>query len=295
MLHPARGAALGTALLLSACVVAPVSVEQPRVLAAPVTVDGVPAGMQYLYGSGEAAAISVQAWRALTTYVAGRVGTRMRRSDGDGVVLAPDATLADPRFLPCAGKPFAAVFDVDETVVLNRGFERDAAGGRAYEEARWKAYELTGGTTAQAVPGAVEAIRTLRAMGVAVVFNTNRSAANGAATVALLDRLGLGPAVVGDTLYLADAATGSRKDGRRAAIATRYCVVAMGGDQLGDFSDLFNAGLTPSPRRAAATAPVIAGKWGAGWFVLPNPVYGTALKGRLDEVFPADSVWSPEP
>ena len=46
---------------------------------------------------------------------------------------------------------------------------------------------------------------------------------------------------------------------------------------------------------APADAPAIARLWGAGWFVLPNPVYGTALKGGLDEVFPADSAWAPEP
>ena len=32
------------------------------------------AGMQYLYGSGEAAAVSRQAWAALTNYVAGTLG-----------------------------------------------------------------------------------------------------------------------------------------------------------------------------------------------------------------------------
>lgn len=282
---------LALAAALSGCVVAPVRVQGPRTVTAPATVDGVPAGMQYLYGSGEAAAISVQAWRGLAGYVAQQVRARPR----DSVVLAANASLSAPAYIPCAGKPYAAVFDVDETVALNLGFERDAATGRAYEEARWKAYEITGGTTARAVPGAVEGIRALRALGVTVVFNTNRSAANAPATAALLDRLGLGPAVPGETLYLADAATGSRKDSRRAAIAARYCVLAMGGDQLGDFSDLFNAGLTPGARRAATLAPALAARWGAGWFVLPNPVYGTALKGRLDEVFPADSAWSPEP
>jgi 5'-nucleotidase (lipoprotein e(P4) family) len=284
--------AAGGALLLPGCVaIAPVSVERPRAVVAPVTVDGVPAGMQYLYGSGEAAAISVQAWRAIADWGVAQAKMRPRK----GVVMAAGATLADPRYVPCGAKPLAAVFDVDETVALNLGFERDAVDGRPYEEARWKAYEITGGTTARAVPGAVDALARLRQAGVRVIFNTNRSATNAAATVAMLDRLGLGPAVVGDTLYLADAATGSRKDGRRAAIAARFCVVAMGGDQLGDFSDLFNAGLTPPARRAATMAPAIAGKWGAGWFVLLNPVYGSALKGRLDEVFPADSAWSPEP
>jgi len=286
-------AALAT--LLSGCVVAVGNDAPARVVTAPapapITVDGVPAGMQYLYGSGEAAAISAQAWRGLVGHVSGQLRARPR----NGVVLAEGATLAAPRFAPCGGKPPAAVFDVDETVALNLGFERDAAGGRPYEAARWRAYEITGGTTARAVPGAVDAVRQLRAMGVTVVFNSNRSAANTPATAAMLDRLGLGPVRVGETLYLSDAATGSAKDTRRTAIAARHCVLALGGDQLGDFSDLFNAGQTPAERRAATQAPAIARLWGAGWFVLPNPVYGTALKGRLDEVFPADSAWAPEP
>nr|WP_245739064.1 HAD family acid phosphatase [Sphingomonas rubra] len=283
---------VGGMLALTGCVaVAPVTVQQPRTITAPVVVEGVPAGMQYLYGSGEADAISRQAWRA----IAGQGATAARRRPRDSVVLVQGSTLAAPRFVPCGAKPLAAVFDVDETVALNLGFERDAAAGRPYEQARWRAYEITGGTTARAVPGAVDAIRALRASGITVVFNSNRSAENAVATVAMLDRLGLGPARVGETLFLSDQATGSAKDSRRAAIAARYCVVAMAGDQLGDFSDLFNAGLTPPQRRAAADAPAIARLWGAGWFVLPNPVYGTALKGRLDEVFPADSAWAPEP
>jgi len=283
------GVLCATAALLSGCVVAVGNETPARVVTAPATVDGVPAGMQYLYGSGEAAAGSQQVWRGLVGYVTQQLRARPR----EGVVLAEGATLAAPRFEPCGGRPPAVVFDVDETVALNLGFERDAAGGRPYESARWRAYEITGGTTARAVPGAAEAVRQLRAMGVTAVFNSNRREA--APTAAMLDRLGLGPARLGETLFLADAATGSAKDGRRATIAARYCVVAMGGDQLGDFSDLFNAGQTPAERRAQAQAPAIARLWGAGWFVLPNPVYGTALKGRLDEVFPADSAWAPEP
>ena len=252
--------------------------------------------MQYLYGSGEAAAISRQAWHALSNYVAVQQNMQVRRARPlDGVVLEPGSTLQRPIFQRCDGKPLAVVLDIDETVALNLGFERDAVGGRPYDQARWRAYEITGGSTARAVPGAVEAIRSLRASGVTVVFNSNRSAENAAATTGMLARLGLGPVKPDDTLYLSDRATGSAKDSRRAAIAARYCVIAMAGDQLGDFSDLFNAGLTPPQRRAAVDSPPITRLWGAGWFLLPNPVYGTALKGRLDEVFPADSAWAPEP
>ena len=283
--------ALLTALAASGCVVAPIPLRTTRVEAVTQPTD-VPPGMQYLYGSGEAAAISIQAWRAVTRYAGEQVRARPR----DSMVLDEGATLAAPRFVPCGMKPLAAVFDVDETVVLNRGFERDAAAGQPYSEARWRVYELTGGTTALATPGAREALAALRAMGVTVVFNSNRSAGNAPATEAMLARLGLGPATHGETLFLqGDDTTGSAKDGRRARIAARYCVIAMGGDQLGDFSDLFASIPSPGPRRAAASESPISTKWGAGWFVLPNPVYGAGLKGMLDEVFPADTHWAPEP
>ena len=34
------------------------------------------------------------------------------------------------------------------------------------------------------------------------------------------------------------------------------------------------------------------GRWGHDWIILPNPVYGTGLKGNLDQVFPADKRWA---
>ncbi len=257
------------------------------IVAAPVTVDGVPAGMQYLYASGEAAAASIQAWNALVGYV------RAQRTP-TSVVLAPGATLAAPSWTGCGSKPKAAVFDVDETVLLNLGFEYDASTGRPWSEPRWQEWERTGIKQVAPVPGALAALTQLRAMGVTVVFNSNRAAANAAQTQAAIEAAGLGPARHGETLFLAgDDATGSKKDGRRATIAARYCVVAMGGDQLGDFSDLFNAGQTPAARRAVVQSPAITAKWGAGWFVLPNPVYGTALKGSRDEVFPPAIHWAP--
>ncbi len=257
------------------------------IVAAPVTVDGVPAGMQYLYASGEAAAASIQAWNALVGYV------RAQRTP-TSVVLAPGATLAAPSWTGCGSKPKAAVFDVDETVLLNLGFEYDASTGRPWSEPRWQEWERTGIKQVAPVPGALAALTQLRAMGVTVVFNSNRAAANAAQTQAAIEAAGLGPARHGETLFLAgDDAMGSKKDGRRATIAARYCVVAMGGDQLGDFSDLFNAGQTPAARRAVVQSPAITAKWGAGWFVLPNPVYGTALKGSRDEVFPPALHWAP--
>lgn len=250
----------------------------------------VPGGMQYLYGSAEAAASSLQAWRALVRHVADKTLARPK----DSVVLSADASLARPAWVPCGSKPPAAVFDVDETVILNLGFEYDAARGNDFSAERWAAWERSGGAQAVAVPGAAKALEALRTMGVTVVFNTNRTAANADATAALIAATGLGSAVHGETLFLSgDDDTGTHKDARRTKIAERYCVLAMAGDQMGDFSDLFNAGQGPALRRAEALSAAINGRWGAGWFLLPNPVYGPAMKGGFDDVFPQDMRWAP--
>ena len=195
--------------------------------------------------------------------------------------------------LPCGDKPRAVVFDVDETILLNLGFEADDAAhpDRPYDAARWRDWERTGVDAVAPVPGALDAVKVLRTAGVTVIFNTNRSAGTAAFTEAALDHAGFGPVRHGETLWLkGDLGSGSGKDSRRAAIASKYCVVAMGGDQLGDFTDAF-AG-TPRERRSAARAPALAALFGRVWFVLPNPVYGTALKGEFDDVFPADKRWN---
>jgi predicted secreted acid phosphatase len=244
---------------------------------------------QYLYGSGEAGAVSIQTYHALVAFARERVARRPANS----VVLAAGSTLADARFVPCGDKPLAAVFDVDETVLLNLGVEVGEATGTSRRGAldRWAE---SGSPAVAPVPGAKFALDALREMGVAVIFNTNRDNTAAAGTAAQLEAVGLGPAVHRENLFLrgdADGAPG--KDGRRAAIGARYCVIAMGGDQLGDFADMFNArGLPVAERRQTATRGWAAQLWGEGWFMLPNPAYGPSLQGTIDDIFPADKRWT---
>ncbi|WP_262504066.1 HAD family acid phosphatase [Sphingosinithalassobacter sp. CS137] len=271
----------------------------PRAATAPAAARpaevAVPGGMQFLYGSAEAAAISIQTYQALWRYVDDRVLDRLAGQDVASVVLASDATLERMTFVPCAGKPLAVVFDVDETVLLNTGYEADdARRGTGFDPDRWSRWEATGAGQVEAVPGAVETIEAMRRREVAVIFNSNRASANAEGTAAALRAAGLGEAVHGDTLWLkGDAPGGSAKDARRWAIAERYCVVAMVGDQLGDFSDLFNSGdAPPRIRRNLAAQTMIAPMWGTGWFLLPNPVYGAGVTGGYEEIFPPNLQWA---
>lgn len=285
-----RGGLKRAGLLLMLAASGCASTAKPAFPPEPPPADPKLAGMQYLYGSAEAAAISRQAWSALTFYV----GEMLQGKDRRSVVLEEGASLDAPRFVPCAGKPPAAIFDVDETVLLNQGFEYDDLTGAPHRDFddRWARWEKGGAHAVSPTPGAKEALDALRRMGVTVIFNTNRNAFDAEPTEQAIDQAGLGPARHGETLFLAgDDKTGSLKDGRRWRIADHYCVIAMGGDQLGDFSDLFNeAGSVPA-RRAATALPGVAPLWGRGWFVLPNPVYGTALQGGPGDIFPADRQW----
>ena len=108
----------------------------------------------------------------------------------------------------------------------------------------------------------------------------------------------LPPEELGDVDELQGDVDGkSGKDGRRQAIAARYCVLAQMGDQLGDFADFFNPpGPAPaSGRRLLPSTSRLVARWGAGWFILPNPVYGTGLGSGWDDTFPADRRWSQMP
>lgn len=257
----------------------------PPVAAEPAPVK-VPDTQKFL-ASGEAAAISIQAWRQLVSYVGGQLHARPL----DSVILARDATIEAPKYVPCGAKPYAAVFDVDETILINAGWSYDqTVTGRSYDQARWEVWEKTGAHQVQGVPGAANAMAALRNMGVTPVFISNRKTENGAQAVEALKFAGMGDAVPGETLFLqGEDATGTKKDERRWKVAEKFCVLAAGGDQLTDFTTLLDP-LSAAARRAAVEGP-LAKNFGAGWFVMPNPTYGTSLKGGLDDTFPPSVRW----
>ena len=290
------------ALALAGCATTGAQIDEPvQAGAAAPSADplGQPApdSMRWLYGSGEAAAASIQAFRALADYAISAAAAMPELSVAMGLPDAAGGTgTSSCRTADGSAKPPAVVFDADETLLLNLGYEYwDATNSGGYDPKVWSAWEREGAAHVAPVPGAVTALKRLREAGITPVFNTNRLSANAQGTIAALSAAGLGNAVHGETLFLkGDDATGSRKDARRATIAARYCVLALAGDNLGDFADLFNAGdRSPQARRELAARGTFAQMWGNGWFVLPNPVYGASVEGTVGEVFPANGRWAP--
>jgi 5'-nucleotidase (lipoprotein e(P4) family) len=293
------------ALLTSACATVPeVAPPPPASVAVPVAEVAPPApeppappkplvstGMQWLYGAGEGAATSIQTYHAFRDHVLAAA----RRRPKDSVILADGASMDAPAFVPCGKKPLAVVLDVDETVIQNLGYEYALAkSGKESDGAALKRWQRDARTEVKAMPGAVEALNAVKAKGVTVIYNTNRDDEDAAATAATIVNAGLPSGVIRESLFHRGDADGqSGKDGRRTYIAQRFCVVAMAGDQLGDFSDHFNLrGIGVQERRQLAGSGAIANLWGNGWFLLSNPAYGPGLRGGLDEVYPPEVRWT---
>ena len=257
-----------------------------------------PTGQQWLYGSAEGAIASAQIYKAMADYAVRQltVDPAATRLPYRQLILAPGSTPDAPRFEDCGQKPFAAVFDADETLIWNVGAMRFMAEqGKDFDPVIWNDWEKSGAGKALAMPGAVEALKIMRDAGVTIIANTNRTAANAKGTEDSLRAAGLGEFKHAETLFLmGDSPDGTSKDGRRAAITAKYCVIAMAGDQLGDFAQAFNAkGISVADRKKLATNPAIAGLWGNGWFLFSNPVYGPSIRGGYDEIFTPDTKWEP--
>src|SRR3546814_20724599 len=98
--------------------------------------------------------------------------------------------------------------------------------GTGFDLKIWDQWEKSGAGKAAAMPGSVEMVNTLRAAGITVLANTNRSAANATGSEDTLRAAGPAAFKHGATLFLIGAAAGaSRKDGGPAPRASQDCVL----------------------------------------------------------------------
>lgn len=246
---------------------------------------------RWTYGSGEAAGAAIQTWRALADFAIAAAA----REPATSVPMGLPGAAGGIATTSCAGKPPAVILDADETAILNVGYEYWQARGNPGGGETFTRWAETGAAQTRPVPGAVTGVRRLREAGIAVIFNSNRPASVAPGTIRALEAAGLGTAVHQETLFLiGDDPLGSNKDGRRKLISDRYCVVALGGDNLGDFAHALNdPAQSVQQRRERAARGEIAALWGNGWFMIPNAAYGAWQRGTIGDVFPPDVRWEP--
>jgi 5'-nucleotidase (lipoprotein e(P4) family) len=167
-------------------------------------------------------------------------------------------------------KPRAVIVDCDETIIDNSRFEGMLLKDRVnYDQKNWT--EWVNRSEALAVPGAVEFLRYAASRGVQVFYITNRNDIQKASTAANLKKLGF-PNVNDQTLLVQTDPKNSSKEGRRQGVGARYRIVLLMGDDLNDFSDVFENSKTVDSRAAAADR--YEEEFGRRFIILPNAIYG---------------------
>ena len=174
--------------------------------------------------------------------------------------------------------PSAVVLDVDETVLDNSPQQaRTILAGGSFDPAAWGAW--VNEARAPAVPGAREFLALADSLGVAVFYVTNRDQPLEEATRRNLEAEGLPLDPEVDTVLTRGEREGwgSDKTSRREAVAERYRIVLLVGD---DFNDFVAARLSRAARDRLVES--YADRWGDRWIMIPNPVYGS-WEGALYE------------
>jgi acid phosphatase len=168
--------------------------------------------------------------------------------------------------------PPAVIVDVDETVLDNSAFQaRLTRSNEEYDETEWRAWVRE--VAADPIPGALEFTQYAQRRGVTVFYVTNRNRDIEQPTRENLARFGFPLDPSRDTVLTQEETPewrSSDKTARRAAVASRFRVLLLVGDDLGDF--------------VPARAPLEdreelfrthASNWGTRWIVVPNPSYGS--------------------
>ena len=200
--------------------------------------------------------------------------------------VADTSWSALPGQTDAAGLPPAVILDVDETVVNNVDFQL------AFERpfANWKLEQWASETTATPVEGVVEFVSEARRLGITVFFVTNRPCEpkpdnpdpcpQRQTTIDGIAEVGI--ATDTDHVFLSEERGWTReKITRRQHIAKTHRVVALVGDDFGDFIPCVRKKIR-APCTSAATAESRLEAldahdryWGNGWYILPNPMHGS--------------------
>lgn len=161
----------------------------------------------------------------------------------------------------------AVIVDVDETVLDNSNYEaRQILDGTSYSFETWKTW--TDLCAAIPVPGALEFLKYAASKGVDVFYVTNRKLVEKQSTTENLRKMGFPNA---DTAFVMPRTTEGSKEPRRRAIQATHEIVLLCGDNLNDFSSIFED--KPTAERFAVTDSVQS-LFGSRFIVLPNPMYG---------------------
>lgn len=165
-------------------------------------------------------------------------------------------------------KKKAIVVDIDETMLDNSPFETQCIQtGIGYTKESWSNW--TSMIQAKALPGAKEFSHFAKSKGIDIFYISNRSVDHFDVTLKNLQKEGFAFA---DSSHLLLKTNTSSKKERRAKVEANYEIILLIGDNLGDFSEIFE---DRSDNYGFTTVESNKDQFGDRFIVLPNPMYGS--------------------
>ncbi len=180
-------------------------------------------------------------------------------------------------------KPIAIVTDIDETVMDNSPYSGHLVNvNEEYTPATWAAWVSK--KSAKAVPGALEFFKYAASKEVAIFYVSNRNVQLQKETMENLKSLGF-PNVNDEHVLLKSTTSG--KEPRRDEVSKTHKIELLLGDNLSDFSTVFE---NQSTQERNSAAMQLKAEFGKKFIVLPNPMYGDwETKG----IYESNYNWTP--
>lgn len=177
------------------------------------------------------------------------------------------------------GKALAVILDADETIVDNSAYQAtNILENKTYSSESWKAW--VDKAQATAIPGALEFLNFAAKNNVEIFIVTNRKENEVESSFKNFKKLKF--PIKLENIFARGKS--SSKEERRTSIAQKYEIVLMLGDNMADFSNLFEKKNT-ADRAAASDALNV--EFGRKMIVLPNPMYGDWESAIYDYNFSA--------
>ena len=164
-------------------------------------------------------------------------------------------------------KPKVIITDIDETLLNNSPYQaHEALQGKEYESTSWSKW--TSMVNADTVPGGLTFLKYASSKGLEIFYVTNRSEKERGVTLKNLQKFNFPNS---DSAHLFPFQSSPSKEERRKSIAATHTIVLLMGDNLGDFSFLFDK---KNIEERLQNVNSIAAEFGSRFIILPNPVYG---------------------
>ena len=164
-------------------------------------------------------------------------------------------------------KPKAVVVDIDETMLDNSPFQaQEVIDNKDFTSDFWAEWSALG--RAKALPGAIEFSRFCDSLGVTLFYISNRKTNEQESTIRNLDSLGFAFA---KPEYLLLKENESSKKARREKVSAEFDIVMLVGDNLNDFSEVFES---RGDDWGVSLVEQYRCEFGNRYIILPNPMYG---------------------